>query len=163
MPHGLKAGGVSEGSRFALVGTGVTGYQVQVQEGDKWNTVYTGTEITKGTQIFIQGKKAIKSQKLRFVFEGNDIKIAEIDVKPYVNWAMEDNVTVSGEKNGGGSISVPASVADGDRITKGMEASVGASSDAGRHLVTMEFEQPRTIDTVRVVSLQSSEIGRAHV
>lgn len=143
--------------RFALVGTGVTGYQVQVQEGDKWNTVYTGTEITKGTQIFIQGKKAIKSQKLRFVFEGTDIEIAEIDVKPYVNWAMEDNVTVSGEKNSGGSISVPASVADGDRITKGMEASVGASSDAGRHLVTMEFEQPRTIDTVRVVSLQSSE------
>ena len=143
--------------RFALVGTGVTGYQVQVQEGDKWNTVYTGTEITKGTQIFIQGKKAIKSQKLRFVFEGNDIKIAEIDVKPYVNWAMEDNVTISGEKNSGGTISVPASVADGDRITKGMEASVGASSDAGRHLVTMEFEQPRTIDTVRVVSLQSSE------
>lgn len=146
--------------RFALVGTGVTGYQVQIQEGDNWNTVYTGTEITKGAQIFIQGKKALKSQKLRFVFEGTDIEIAEIDVKPYLNWAMEDNVTLSGEKNGGGSISVPASVTDGDRITKGLEASVGSSSDAGRHLVTMEFEEPRTIDTVRVVSLQSSEAAK---
>ncbi len=146
--------------RFALVGTGVTGYQVQVQEGDNWNTVYTGTEITKGAQIFIQGKKALKSQKLRFLFEGTDIEIAEIDVKPYLNWAMEDNVTLSGEKNGGGSISVPASVTDGDRITKGLEASVGSSSDAGRHLVTMEFEEPRTIDTVRVVSLQSSEAAK---
>ncbi len=146
--------------RFALVGIGVTGYQVQIQEGDNWNTVYIGTEITKGAQIFIQGKKALKSQKLRFLFEGTDIEIAEIDVKPYLNWAMEDNVTLSGEKNGGGSISVPASVTDGDRITKGLEASVGSSSDAGRHLVTMEFEEPRTIDTIRVVSLQSSEAAK---
>lgn len=143
--------------RFALVGTGVTGYQVQVQAGDSWNTVYTGTEIINGAQTFIQGKNAIKSQKLRFVFEGSDVKIAEINVTPYLNWAAEDKVTLSGEKNGGGSITVPDSVVDGDRITKGMEVSVGSSSDTKRHLVTMEFEQQRTIDTVRVVSLQSSE------
>ncbi len=145
--------------RFALTqaGSGVTGYQVQVQDGENWKTVCTGTEIVNGAWVFIQGKEPIKSQKLRFVFEGTDIRIAEINVSPYINWALEDHVTLSGEKNSGGSISVPDSVVDGDRISKGMEASVGASTDAGRHLVTMEFEQARTIDTVRVVSLQSSE------
>lgn len=147
--------------RFALTGSGVTGYQVQIQDGENWKTIYTGTEIVNGAQIFLQGKEAIKSQKLRFVFEGTEVKISEIDVTPYTNWAMEDKVSVSGEKSGGGSIDVPGSIIDGDRITKGMEASVGSSTDEKRHLVTMEFEQARTIDTVRVVSLQSSEATSA--
>lgn len=147
--------------RFALTGTGVTGYEVQVQDGEDWKTIYTGTEITNGAQVFIQGKEAIKSQKLRFVFEGTDVRISEIAVTPYTNWAMEDSVTVSGESNSGGSIEVPDSITDGDRITKGMEASVGSSTDEKRHIVTMQFQQARTIDTVRVVSLQSSEATSA--
>lgn len=149
--------------RFALTqtGTGVTGYQIQILDGEKWKTIYTGTEISNGAEVMIQGKEAVKSQKLRFAFEGTNIRIAEIAVTPYINWAMEDNVTLSGEKNGGGSISVPSSIVDGDRITKGMETSAGSSTDSNRHTVTMEFEQARTIDTVRVVSLQSSEAASA--
>lgn len=147
--------------RFALTGTGVTGYKVQVQDGDNWKTIYTGTEIINGAQILVQGKEAIRSQKLRFVFEGTDVKISEIDVTPYTNWAIEDKVTLSGEDKGGGSIAVPDSITDGDRITKGMAASVGGSTDDNRHSVTMEFTQARTIDTVRVVSLQESENSSA--
>lgn len=145
--------------RFALSqnGNGVTGYEVQILDGENFRTVYKGDEIINGAVVFIQGKEVIKSQKVRFVFEGTDVEISEISLTPYTNWAMEDNVKLSGEKNTGGSVDVPDSIADGDRITKGMEASVGASTDSKRHIVTMEFSQMRTIDTVRIVSLQKSE------
>lgn len=145
--------------RFALTqsGNGVSGYEVQVKDGTEWKTVYTGTDLVNGATVFMQGKEVIKGQELRFVFQGTNIKIAEISITPYTNWAMEDKVTLSGSKKNGESIDVPVSVMDGDRVTKGMEASVGSSENTNRHVVTMEFSQARTIDTVRVISLQEGE------
>ncbi len=52
----------------------------------------------------MQGKEAIKSQKLRSVFEGTDIQIAEINVSPYINCALEDHVTYGHEN---GMVSIP--------------------------------------------------------
>lgn len=145
--------------RFAITekGTNVTGYELQVFTGDGWETVYTGEKIANGSLVFIQGKESIKAQKMRFVFRGENIQIAEIKLTPYMNWAGESGVTVTGEKAGGDTFEVSDIVMDGDRITKGLEVSAGTSTEDNRHMVTMEFSESKSIDTVRVISLQESE------
>lgn len=81
---------------------------------------------------------------------------------PYVNWAMKDAVKLAGQKkSGGGSFTVPNSVVDGDRITKGLETGVGGSSDTDRHEVTMTFSEPKSINVVRLFTLQESESASA--
>lgn len=148
--------------RFSLTqtGDGVTGYDVQIETENGWKTVYTGTEITNGAPVFIQGKEVIECSKLRFVFQGSGIEINEIDVLPYTNWAMKDTVRFTGRKNGsGGEITVPESVVDGDRITKGMEDGTGGSTDEDRHTVTMTFSKSRLINAVRLITLQESEFN----
>lgn len=150
--------------RFSLTqtGNGVTGYEVQIKADNEWKTVYTGTDITNGAPVFIQGREVIECSRLRFVFEGSDIEINEIDVLPYTNWAMKDTVSLSGEKSGnGGAISVPDSIVDGDRITKGMEDATGSSNDAQRHTVTMSFSEPKLINAVRLITLQEDEFNNA--
>ena len=146
--------------RFSLTqtGNGVTGYEVQIETENGWKTVYTGTSVTNDTPVFLQGKEVIACSKLRFVFQGSGIEINEIDVLPYTNWAMKDHVSLSGEKKGnGGAITVPDSIIDGDRITKGMEDATGSSNDAERHTVTMSFTEPKLINAVRLITLQESE------
>lgn len=148
--------------RFSLTqtGNGITGYEVQIEAENAWKTVYTGTNVINGTPVFLQGKEVISCSKLRFVFEGSGIEINEIDVLPYTNWAMKDHVSLSGEKKGnGGAITVPDSIVDGDRITKGMEDATGSSSDTDRHTVTMSFTEPRLINAVRLITLQESEFS----
>lgn len=150
--------------RFSLsqTGKGVTGYKVQIETDEGWKTVYTGTTITSGETVFIQGTEVIESSKIRFVFDGSGIEINEIDVLPYTNWAMKDQVSLSGEKSGsGGAITIPESIIDGDRITKGMEDGTGSSSDKSRHTVTMSFTEPRQINAVRLITLQESEYNSA--
>lgn len=145
--------------RFSLrtTGEGITGYEIQVDENGTWKPVYTGTEVKNGEDIFIQGKEAIRSQKVRFVFKGTAPEISEIGLTPYVNWAMEDKVTLSGENRYNKPFDVPNSIVDGDRITKGMEDETGVSSDSKRHSMKMEFSQEHMIDTVRLVTLQDAE------
>lgn len=150
--------------RFSLTqtGDGITGYDVQIETENGWKTVYTGTDITNGAPVFMQGKEVIECSKLRFVFQGSGIEINEIDVLPYTNWAMKDKVTLSAQKNGsGGAITVPESIVDGDRITKGMEDATGGSTDEDRHTVTMSFSEPRSIDAVRLITLQEDEYNNA--
>ena len=151
--------------RFALqqTGNGITGYEVQIpSSSDEWETVYSGTEVSNGKIVFIQGKKAIECSKLRFVFTGSNIVLNEITVTPYTNWAMKDSVTLTGQKKGdSGSITIPKSVVDGDRITKGMEDPTGNSSDTERHTVTMTFSSPKMLNAVRLITLQESESASA--
>ncbi len=149
--------------RFSLrtTGEGITGYEIQVDENGTWKPVYTGTEVKNGEDIFIQGKEAIRSQKVRFVFKGTVQEVNEISLTPYVNWAMEDKVTLSGENRYNKPFDVPNSIVDGDRITKGMEDETGISSDSKRHSMKMEFSQEHMIDTVRLVTLQDAESKEA--
>lgn len=75
---------------------------------------------------------------------------------------MKDAVKLAGQKkSGGGSFTVPNSVVDGDRITKGLETGVGGSSDTDRHEVTMTFSEPKSINVVRLFTLQESESASA--
>lgn len=107
-------------------------------------TIYTGKAGDDGKTIFVQGKEAIESTQVRFVFADTNVEVSEITLTPYVNWAMKDAVKLAGQKKSGGdSFTVPNSVVDGDRITKGLETGVGGSSDTDRHEVTMTFSKPK--------------------
>ena len=138
-------------------------YEVQVkQSDDTWKTIYTGKSSDDGKTIFVQGKEAIESTQVRFVFADTNVEVSEITLTPYVNWAMKDAVKLAGQKkSGGGSFTVPNSVVDGDRITKGLETGVGGSSDTDRHEVTMTFSKPKSINVVRLFTLQESESASA--
>lgn len=138
-------------------------YEVQVkQSDDTWKTIYTGKSSDDGKTIFVQGKEAIESTQVRFVFADTNVEVSEITLTPYVNWAMKDAVKLAGQKkSGGGSFTVPNSVVDGDRITKGLETGVGGSSDTDRHEVTMTFSEPKSINVVRLFTLQESESASA--
>lgn len=146
--------------RFALtdISGSETGYKLEVYNNAAWNTVYTGN--VSADTIYLQGKSVIKAQKVRFLFEGA-VELSEVNLTPYINWAMQDTVTLSGVKKGGGSITVPSSIVDGDRISKGMEDGTGTSTDAERHTVMMKFSQERIVDTVRLITLQESEFNSA--
>ena len=138
-------------------------YEVQVkQSDDTWKTIYTGKAGDDGKTIFVQGKEAIESAQVRFVFADTNVEVSEITLTPYVNWAMKDAVKLAGQKKSGGdSFTVPNSVVDGDRITKGLETGVGGSSDTDRHEVTMTFSEPKSINVVRLFTLQESEFASA--
>lgn len=132
------------------------GYTVDVYDGLQWKTIFTADAINSGETVYLQGKTVIKAQKVRFVFD-DAVELREISLNPYTNWAMEGNVVLSGVKRDGGSIAVPDSIVDGDRVTKGMEDGTGTSTDSERHSVTIKFPQERIVDTVRLISLQESE------
>ncbi len=135
----------------------MTSYDVQLYNGNQFETVYTGTGITDGKAVYIQGKEEYKGSKIRFVFHDGLPKIQEILITPYINWATEDMTTITGHKGTGEECDIPASIVDGDRITKALESStMGTNSD-----VVMEFQAPRRINAVNVVSLQEAESSKA--
>lgn len=146
--------------RFALeeVSGSTVGYKLEIYEDSDWKTIYTGQ--TSADVIYLQGKSVIQAQKVRFVFDGI-VELKEVRLTPYINWAMQDNVTLSGVNKDGGSMDVPKSIIDGDRITKAMEDGAGTSTDAERHTVTLKFSEEKIIDTVRLITLQESEFNSA--
>ncbi|MDR1700760.1 MAG: glycosyl hydrolase 115 family protein [Lachnoclostridium sp.] len=146
-------------------GNNVNAYEIRVLNGSTWTTVYQGDAINSGSVIFLHGKTEIRGEKIRIVF--TDIKeapsISQVSFTPYINWAREDgSVTLSGLNTAtGADLALPATVIDGNRITKALEASLGGSSEPNPYSYTMEFSEPRMIDTVNVISLQEAEATAA--
>lgn len=140
--------------RFVLKGVvdNVLGYEVQISSsGGDWETVYRGTTIATDKDVYIQGTRAYKGDRIRIVFTqlNGEIEISEMDVYPYINWALEDGMAeISVTKPGDRDL---RTIIDGDRINPGW-----ITQNTARESVTLTFGEARTIDTVTVVGVQES-------
>lgn len=142
-------------------GENVTHYQFQILEGDVWKTISEKDGVEDKKTIFLQGKTPVKAQKVRFVFEGAQVEISEIGLVPYDNWTLSGKNTITAEMKDGSDYEIDASTAkaitDGDRITNALQAGMGGSTDKNRHSVTIQMDQKRMVNTVRVITAQEEE------
>lgn len=138
--------------RFNMKGTlgSITGYQVQIStSGGAWQTIYTGTSLITGDDVYVQGTQAYKGDKIRFVFTSftGEFEISELVLSPYINWALQDTQTKAEVSK---ATTNAATIIDGDRINPGW------ITDGTGSYATLTFGSARTIDTINVIGIQES-------
>lgn len=151
---------------FRLIGSfeDVTSYEIQTsQDGSNWSTVYEENgEPESGEKVYIQGTSACRGSQWRVRFYGGSesLKVSELEMSTYINWAIEDSetkVTVGAVDN---NKYKQTSLIDGDRIAPSKESGAWiageVSGSKGNNYAEIEFGEIRKISGVNIVAMQDT-------